>query len=195
MNWEKQKYDKEYNQKPEVKARRKSQYEENRKNPIFVENNKNRCKVWAENNKDKIIKYKKDHKEEISIYEREYRKQYDKRDYVIENHKNFMKLYNQLEHVKEKKSEWMKTNWDKYMKKYTSVFNMSKSQFMNALYGWSNSVKKRDRYTCQECGKPGNIAHHLFPKSKYTQLSLDLENGYTLCEICHKEWHKLIGWK
>lgn len=62
---------------------------------------------------------------------------------------------------------------------------------------WSESVKERDKGICQICFNKGNIAHHIFYKSKYPKLSLNLNNGITLCKKCHKEvhlmdYHKLI---
>ena len=62
---------------------------------------------------------------------------------------------------------------------------------------WRKEVFERDNYTCQCCGdnKGGNLnAHHknarnLFPNEKY-----DVNNGVTLCEKCHKEFHHIYGY-
>ena len=56
---------------------------------------------------------------------------------------------------------------------------------------WRTAVFERDRYTCQCCGKRGVKlnAHHIKPFAYYHDLRLDVTNGITLCERCHKEVH------
>lgn len=54
------------------------------------------------------------------------------------------------------------------------------------------SVFERDDYTCQECGDlaGGNLnAHHILPYKDYrgVEYSLNIDNGITLCEDCHKK--------
>lgn len=57
---------------------------------------------------------------------------------------------------------------------------------------WRASVYKRDFYTCQNCGAVGGKlnAHHIKPFAKYPDLRLDINNGITLCDKCHKLAHK-----
>lgn len=58
---------------------------------------------------------------------------------------------------------------------------------------WRLLVFERDNFTCINCGdnKGGNLnADHIQPFSLYPELRLDLDNGRTLCEHCHKK----IGW-
>lgn len=53
---------------------------------------------------------------------------------------------------------------------------------------WRNKVYKRDNYTCQCCGdnSGGNLqAHHIYNFSEFINLRLDVENGITLCDLCH----------
>jgi hypothetical protein len=59
------------------------------------------------------------------------------------------------------------------------------------LHDWQKSVKKRDDYTCQDCGSTDDInAHHIKKKSKYPEKMFDVDNGVTVCIDCHAERHK-----
>lgn len=60
---------------------------------------------------------------------------------------------------------------------------------------WSLKVKKRDDYTCQDCGVRGNVhAHHIRPfKDCYdTKDAFDVNNGKTLCHECHVKIHRIL---
>lgn len=57
---------------------------------------------------------------------------------------------------------------------------------------WRKSVRERDDFTCQECGKRGgdiNVHHRVSFASILTSGELeklwDIDNGVTLCEPCH----------
>ena len=54
---------------------------------------------------------------------------------------------------------------------------------------WRDSVKERDNYTCQICGKIGGYLHsdHIKPFALYPQLRTDINNGRTLCVPCHQK--------
>lgn len=58
---------------------------------------------------------------------------------------------------------------------------------------WAKIVKKRDNYTCQICGISSKklVAHHVKPVATNPIESLDIDNGITLCDNCHKKIHKL----
>lgn len=61
---------------------------------------------------------------------------------------------------------------------------------------WRLQVYKRDKYTCQCCGdkKGGNLnAHHLNSYDTHKEKRLDVDNGITLCDKCHKEFHSIYG--
>lgn len=58
------------------------------------------------------------------------------------------------------------------------------------------SVFKRDDFTCKICGqRNGNhAAHHLNGWSNFPEERFDVNNGVTLCEPCHLDFHKKYGY-
>jgi len=64
--------------------------------------------------------------------------------------------------------------------------------YTGAAYSkWRSLIFERDNFTCIECEKHGgNLnAHHILPYRdwKDEQYSLNIANGATLCETCHKK--------
>jgi hypothetical protein len=62
---------------------------------------------------------------------------------------------------------------------------------------WAKSVYKRDDYTCQKCNQRGGRlnAHHLNAWSWCIEQRFDVDNGVTLCQKCHNQFHKECGRK
>ena len=65
---------------------------------------------------------------------------------------------------------------------------------------WRKSVYERDRYTCQCCGDKsakGNPvklnAHHIQNRKDNPENRYDIDNGITLCESCHTQFHSEYG--
>ena len=58
---------------------------------------------------------------------------------------------------------------------------------------WRRTVFRRDGYRCRACGAKGQKlnADHIYPFAKYPRLRLEIYNGQTLCEVCHKLKHSL----
>ena len=56
---------------------------------------------------------------------------------------------------------------------------------------------ERDNYTCRICRQYGGDlnVHHLFNFSEHLYLRTSIDNGITLCKECHKQFHKLYGYK
>ena len=61
---------------------------------------------------------------------------------------------------------------------------------------WAKEVYKKDDYTCQCCNKRGGKlnAHHLDGYNWDKEHRVDVNNGTTLCEDCHKEFHHIYGY-
>lgn len=65
----------------------------------------------------------------------------------------------------------------------------------HTLDGFRNKVYKRDNYTCQVCNQVGGKlnAHHLDGWNWAVDKRFDTDNGVTLCESCHNEFHNIYG--
>jgi len=62
---------------------------------------------------------------------------------------------------------------------------------------WRKSIFQRDDFTCQKYGIKGGklVAHHINNFSQFPELRLAIDNGITLSEKAHKEFHKKYGKK
>jgi hypothetical protein len=65
---------------------------------------------------------------------------------------------------------------------------------------WKQDVHKRDNFTCQCCSKHQNelprsslVAHHLDGYNWAIDKRVDIDNGITLCNICHDVFHDKYG--
>jgi len=62
---------------------------------------------------------------------------------------------------------------------------------------WKYKVKEKYKFTCLVCGdnKGGNlVSHHLFSYKDNPKLRTDIKNGVCLCDVCHKNFHKIYGY-
>lgn len=72
-----------------------------------------------------------------------------------------------------------------------------KKRINNDKYDWRLSIFKRDKFTCQVCqdSQGGNlVAHHLNCYKYFPEERWDISNGVTLCNACHREFHKKYGY-
>ena len=66
---------------------------------------------------------------------------------------------------------------------------------------WREGVFERDNYTCQKCGSRSMKGkrlllhpHHIMGFSQYPEYRFIKDNGATLCDDCHNEFHYLYGY-
>ena len=62
---------------------------------------------------------------------------------------------------------------------------------------WRESVFERDGWICQKCSiKGGRLhPHHIENFADYPEVRFEVDNGITFCKGCHKEFHKIYGFK
>ncbi len=60
---------------------------------------------------------------------------------------------------------------------------------------WRKAVFTRDNFTCQKYGMRGGVlkAHHINNFADFPELRLAIDNGITLSDKAHIEFHKLYG--
>jgi len=92
---------------------------------------------------------------------------------------------------------WQKANPEKLSaakQKHLLKLNLAnKNISQRTLRAWSAQVRARDT-ACIYCGSTSNLhAHHILSKSKHPDHALFLNNGITLCEVCHIQEHILNG--
>jgi 5-methylcytosine-specific restriction endonuclease McrA len=62
---------------------------------------------------------------------------------------------------------------------------------------WREAVFARDNFTCQKTGQVGGklTAHHIKNFSEFPELRTSIENGITLSDKVHREFHHIYGIK
>lgn len=149
------------------------------KKKIYYTNHKEDAKEYYMKNKEKRAQYIKDNKLKIKSYKKWYN----------ETHKEENKKYREKYFLK------FPERRDNYYRKDCRVFGMGLRQYKSAIMYWSKYIMRMHK-KCQQCGSDEKlVAHHIFYKSKYPQLSLNIDNGITLCTNCHHELHYLNGYK
>jgi len=61
---------------------------------------------------------------------------------------------------------------------------------------WRLKVFTNDDFICQKCSSVGGRlnAHHILSFSRFEHARYLVDNGVTLCEACHREFHKLYSY-
>lgn len=162
--------------------------------------NKDRIKGWKTKNRDKFRIYSNKYRINNPINSRN-----SKKKWVINNPHKCNKY--SKKHYKNNKQKcdlavktWVKKNPDKvliYMKnrfdKISKTIDIESHELRYMLISWAKMIKNRD-ITCTVCNSSKNLhSHHMFYKSKYPKLCLNINNGIVLCSKCHYELHSLNG--
>ena len=116
--------------------------------------------------------------------------------------KEYMKKYSHNRYIAqrseylERAKKWAQKNPEKRLKitiknhsKGATQFKITVRQYKHALQAWSKLVKSRDNQKCIICGNKADEAHHIFYKANYPELSLNINNGISLCLEHHHEIH------
>lgn len=81
----------------------------------------------------------------------------------------------------------------KQVKKKSEAPKVSKRKSGFYNLAWASMVKLRDG-KCTECGSVYDLhAHHVKQYKSHPDLRYDVNNGITLCAVCHREHHKSNG--
>jgi 5-methylcytosine-specific restriction endonuclease McrA len=82
-------------------------------------------------------------------------------------------------------------NWNPNKTHYERIEKRSFIEYKK----WRHDVFKRDNYTCDICLIKGGCinAHHLLSYADNPNFRLELNNGITLCEKCHCDFHIAYG--
>lgn len=95
------------------------------------------------------------------------------------------------------REEMVGTNHHNYNPNKTDEERLKKRYILgkHTLDGFRNKVYERDNYTCQVCNQIGGKlnAHHLDGWNWAVDKRFDTDNGVTLCESCHNEFHNIYG--
>jgi 5-methylcytosine-specific restriction endonuclease McrA len=76
---------------------------------------------------------------------------------------------------------------------YLKLNLINKNISQRTLKAWSTQVRARD-CSCLYCGSTKRLhAHHILSKVKHPEWALFLDNGITLCEVCHIQEHTING--
>ena len=83
------------------------------------------------------------------------------------------------------KNHW---NWKGGKPKQRSSENLSYEDYRK-YKDWQKAIFKRDRWTCQICGKQGGEIHadHIKQWILFPRLRYNIDNGRTLCVPCHRK--------
>lgn len=87
--------------------------------------------------------------------------------------------------------------WNPKLSQEDREGNQHRGVAFPGLHLWRKEVFRRDGWTCQACfdkSHKGIVAHHKESWGSTKELRLDVDNGVTVCERHHKDFHSAYGW-
>jgi hypothetical protein len=85
--------------------------------------------------------------------------------------------------------DWYLPEWKRFAS--PEIVGKTISRNDKEVKHWKLSVLRRDNHTCVKCGSKNNLfAHHVCEWSDFPELRIDVDNGETLCGVCHHKEHK-----
>lgn len=89
-----------------------------------------------------------------------------------------------------------KENHYRYNPQLTDEQRKSRDFYNDEISKWRKKIYARDGYICKNCnGKNLKLnAHHLYSWDLNEDKRFSLDNGVTLCEECHRNFHKKYGY-
>ena len=89
-----------------------------------------------------------------------------------------------------------KNNHYRYNPNLTEEERNARDMFNGEIKKWRTKIFERDDYTCVVCGIRGSSlnAHHILSWDTHIDERFSFDNGITLCESCHREFHKTFGY-
>lgn len=84
-------------------------------------------------------------------------------------------------------------SWNKDLKEEQRITDR---RYILGVVAWRKAIYLKDGFACQCCGDRtgGNLnAHHLESWDDNPELRFKLDNGVTLCDDCHREFHMRYG--
>ncbi len=185
--------DKEYYQTNKTELLRKQK--EYLQTPRGKELSRLSCLKWAQNNRERSREIKRKHypkavkhRQMLRLTEPSFREKERKL-----SRKNYLKnpqkyIDNAKEWAKQNPEKRLKINFNN-LKKGAIPFKITVSQYKWALKSWADTIKKLQGKKCAVCNNTSDEIHHIFYRSLYPELSLNINNGVPLCLTHHYEVH------
>jgi predicted restriction endonuclease len=108
------------------------------------------------------------------------------RKYYINNRDKILAY--SIQYNKEHAENILKINLER-MNELGIKLDMNGIQYKTALIAWSRVLRKNG-HGCEICGVVNKLeSHHILYKSKFPELSLNINNGILLCHNHHMELH------
>lgn len=150
------------------------EFKNENKTPEAIEKDKLYGVIWRKNNPTYHSKWTKENPNSVQKALRKYE----------ETHVEERRIQ------RAKHPEWQVQYPYTISSKISDILDIPHSEIAHKINTKNNECKIRDNFTCQICESKENlIAHHIFYKSKYPKLTLNINNLITLCKYCHNQIH------